>query len=557
MFNNVNAQLMFQARLLPLRHSHRTQSEFCPITSIQQYSTAYFNPYEVKHRKRTSRAQLTVLEATFQENNKPSSHVKKALASQLDMPIRNVQVWFQNRCTWDRHSNARETNVLIILPIRRAKDKNLALKRAKALAAGEIDPDDVNPADGDDLDGEGEGGNGESSRTGSEAETAADSHSPNPDKDDQQTPVTESDPTSISLLVPPANIPLRRGSVPNIPFSPSSHSTSPSQSRTFISPPARTISEFQRPPPQSQPLQIPVASLARRQSLPAFHHNAPRPVQAVPALPSLTGTPDSNSPSVDHGHGGVYRSPSFSRLNGPAVAPYPIRTGPPGTGYRTGSTPGTGVFRVPTNPLPNGTSTNTWIELHARSDAPYAFPPRPYADLPNTGPLPSKDFRFGDSSVGTSSMPHPHNPGSAPNQNTSEDEERIRNLAQGQSHRFGSFTSELSIESDATGTSATTATSSNGFSALNNLALPGSLGSGPPHPYRARYPGGPGIGFGYGVGQHQHLLPQHANSIDSGLGTSISYGMDAPSGSIAGLSAGPVHFPAKFDPESRRASWYV
>lgn len=72
-----------------------------------QYNTAYFNPYEVKHRKRTSRAQLTVLEATFQENNKPSSAVKKALAAQLDMPIRNVQVWFQNR----------SVNITIFIPL--------------------------------------------------------------------------------------------------------------------------------------------------------------------------------------------------------------------------------------------------------------------------------------------------------------------------------------------------------------------------------------------------------------------------------------------------------
>lgn len=74
---------------------------------LLQYNTAYFNPYEVKHRKRTSRAQLTVLEATFQQNNKPSSAVKKALAAQLDMPIRNVQVWFQNRCARSKSKSSR------------------------------------------------------------------------------------------------------------------------------------------------------------------------------------------------------------------------------------------------------------------------------------------------------------------------------------------------------------------------------------------------------------------------------------------------------------------
>lgn len=76
---------------------HQAAAPHADSFSLLQYSTAYFNPYEVKHRKRTSRAQLTVLEATFKQNNKPSSAVKKSLAAQLDMPIRNVQVWFQNR----------------------------------------------------------------------------------------------------------------------------------------------------------------------------------------------------------------------------------------------------------------------------------------------------------------------------------------------------------------------------------------------------------------------------------------------------------------------------
>ncbi|KAL0074766.1 homeobox domain-containing protein, partial [Phycomyces blakesleeanus] len=48
-------------------------------------------------RRRTSREQHKTLEDTFQANRKPNSKVRHALADQLCMPVRSVQVWFQNR----------------------------------------------------------------------------------------------------------------------------------------------------------------------------------------------------------------------------------------------------------------------------------------------------------------------------------------------------------------------------------------------------------------------------------------------------------------------------
>ncbi|CAD6959357.1 unnamed protein product, partial [Tilletia caries] len=57
----------------------------------------YLNPFEVKHRRRTTKTQFRVLEGTFKENPKPNAAVRKALAQQLDMPGRAVQIWFQNR----------------------------------------------------------------------------------------------------------------------------------------------------------------------------------------------------------------------------------------------------------------------------------------------------------------------------------------------------------------------------------------------------------------------------------------------------------------------------
>ncbi|KAH9920062.1 homeobox domain-containing protein, partial [Fomitopsis serialis] len=50
-----------------------------------------------KHRKRTTRDQLKVLEIMFKEETKPSAAKRKMLSSQLGMTPREVQVWFQNR----------------------------------------------------------------------------------------------------------------------------------------------------------------------------------------------------------------------------------------------------------------------------------------------------------------------------------------------------------------------------------------------------------------------------------------------------------------------------
>lgn len=47
----------------------------------------------VKHRRRTSPAQLKVLEYHFDRNPKPDVTLRKALSEQLEMTPREVQVW--------------------------------------------------------------------------------------------------------------------------------------------------------------------------------------------------------------------------------------------------------------------------------------------------------------------------------------------------------------------------------------------------------------------------------------------------------------------------------
>ncbi|SAM81650.1 uncharacterized protein UBRO_03270 [Ustilago bromivora] len=55
------------------------------------------NPFEIKHRRRTTKAQSRLLESTFREVPKPNATLRKQTSTQLDMPVRAVQIWFQNR----------------------------------------------------------------------------------------------------------------------------------------------------------------------------------------------------------------------------------------------------------------------------------------------------------------------------------------------------------------------------------------------------------------------------------------------------------------------------
>lgn len=49
-------------------------------------------PNEVKHRKRTTRDQVKVLESIFDRNTKPDSTLRQRLATELQMSARGVQV---------------------------------------------------------------------------------------------------------------------------------------------------------------------------------------------------------------------------------------------------------------------------------------------------------------------------------------------------------------------------------------------------------------------------------------------------------------------------------
>ncbi|KAL1703219.1 hypothetical protein EV121DRAFT_261239 [Schizophyllum commune] len=92
----------------PLEYGHRHPSHFHghpylqhpgqPMDILADYRTFFpYQPNEVKHRRRTTTAQLKVLEGIFKSETKPNAALRNKLAVQLEMTARGVQVWFQNR----------------------------------------------------------------------------------------------------------------------------------------------------------------------------------------------------------------------------------------------------------------------------------------------------------------------------------------------------------------------------------------------------------------------------------------------------------------------------
>ncbi|BGP49032.1 hypothetical protein JCM10450v2_004911 [Rhodotorula kratochvilovae] len=87
----------------PISSSYSGGSEASTSQQQQQaaqdadFTQTFYDPFRIKHRRRTSPPQLKVLEYHFERNPKPDVSLRKALSEQLDMTPREVQVWFQNR----------------------------------------------------------------------------------------------------------------------------------------------------------------------------------------------------------------------------------------------------------------------------------------------------------------------------------------------------------------------------------------------------------------------------------------------------------------------------
>lgn len=64
----------------------------------------YFNspPNPKRSRLKLSQEQIDVLESNFRIDSHPSHMTKNFLSNKLKIPLRNIQIWFQNRRAKDK-----------------------------------------------------------------------------------------------------------------------------------------------------------------------------------------------------------------------------------------------------------------------------------------------------------------------------------------------------------------------------------------------------------------------------------------------------------------------
>lgn len=73
--------------------SSRAQSIADTAAPAGDFSQSFYDPFRIKHRRRTSPAQLRILEHHFTRGPKPDLALRKQLAVELEMTPREVQVW--------------------------------------------------------------------------------------------------------------------------------------------------------------------------------------------------------------------------------------------------------------------------------------------------------------------------------------------------------------------------------------------------------------------------------------------------------------------------------
>ncbi|CAE6538971.1 unnamed protein product [Rhizoctonia solani] len=350
------------------------------------FVTAFWNPYEVKHRRRTSRAQLSVLETEFDTDPKPNADKRRSLASQLNMTPRAIQVWFQNR-------RAKIKAIKNKIPGGRGMPKLKPAERAAARASRAAANEPESPTDDKEDNTDWVQLSPDESPMSSPGEASFPSEKPQfkisvPPNDVSAGPSSPSFPPlaplpAAEMLAPPsAAAMLRRGSAPaplqGIHRMRYSVFNKPGTELEVTMPPASPISPLDH---QVAPLRRPSVGLNRRPSLPDSHLR----------LPAHPYYPHTSAPRMQRRGGLLSPVPDVSQEQEQAQSQYPplptMLPPAPAVGssrmYRA-LPPGMGAVPaahdLPTQ-LPARPST-TWT------------PQRPFA-VPVAGPLPAPDFSFG------------------------------------------------------------------------------------------------------------------------------------------------------------------
>ncbi|KAG8732168.1 hypothetical protein FRC11_000296, partial [Ceratobasidium sp. 423] len=346
------------------------------------FVTAFWNPYEVKHRRRTSRAQLGVLEREFDTDPKPNADKRRALAAQLNMTPRAIQVWFQNR-------RAKIKAIKNKIPGGRGMPKLKPSERAAARARAATSAEPASPEDKSEPNSDWVQLSPEDSPSSSPGESSFPSEPQftiSVPHESVSGPASPSFPppaplAASEMLAPPsAAAMLRRGSAPaplqGIHRARYSVFNGRTNELDVTMPPASPISP---PDHEVAPVRRASAGLGRRPSLPDSHLRLPaHPYYPHASAPRMQRRTALLSPVPDVGQEqeqGSYPPLPTMLPPAPAVGSSRMyRALPPGMGAVPAA------HDLPTQ-LPARPST-TWT------------PQRPFA-VPVAGPLPAADFSFG------------------------------------------------------------------------------------------------------------------------------------------------------------------
>ncbi|GAA5989127.1 hypothetical protein JCM10908_001170 [Rhodotorula pacifica] len=90
----------------PLRHPHHQQQQQLPYSAAMSANGTQEDPLIPKRRRRTTPAELAILESEYRVKPRPDPIERAHLAERLGMTVRAIQVWYQNR----RQKEKRETS---------------------------------------------------------------------------------------------------------------------------------------------------------------------------------------------------------------------------------------------------------------------------------------------------------------------------------------------------------------------------------------------------------------------------------------------------------------
>ncbi|CAO3645971.1 unnamed protein product [Cunninghamella blakesleeana] len=101
--------------IIPNHHCNNglINKENALVTSSSEidFKPTFYNPNEIKHRKRISTVQCEILESEYEKNTKPNASKRYQLAHQLGMTPRTVQIWFQNKRAKTKQYEQKKLNV--------------------------------------------------------------------------------------------------------------------------------------------------------------------------------------------------------------------------------------------------------------------------------------------------------------------------------------------------------------------------------------------------------------------------------------------------------------